>query len=313
LSCELLSFGDISTDVLVQVPHLPKQDEKVWAELVGEFPGGMGANVAAAFTTLGGTSALITNVGNDARGRAALADLRRRRVDVTRVTTVADSTFWTFALLDAQGEKSLVEFRTAAFSPSWESIDWSVLDGARIAYTTGFEGANAAALFHECRNLGITSALDIEGADWSDSKTLRDMVKLTDVLFCRPEYCRALTGAESLQDAAHELRRWGVEIVAVTLGAQGCAIFAEGDAPLRVAGHEVPVVDTTGAGDCFAGAFLFGHLRDWPLRTCAELANLMAAMSTTSFGCRECLLNVRELLELPQAGGLQVRGFDANE
>lgn len=301
---ELVSFGDISTDVLVQVSRLPRRDEKQWATWVGEFPGGMGANVAATFAKLGGSAALVTSVGDDSRGEASLADLRSFGVDVSNVITVPGPTFWTIGLLDERGEKSLLEFSTPAFSPSWDRVDHSVLAGARVAYTTGYEATHVLALFRECRDRGILTALDLENVDPADLDTLTHVVGTTDILFSGPAAARALTGIRSVAGAARVLLEWGPRVLAYTMGAQGCAVFAGEGPGVRLRGHPVRVRDTTGAGDCFAGAFLFGFVRGWEVRACAELANLMAAMSVTSYGCRGNIIGLQDLRALPEARAL---------
>src|SRR4051794_32040409 len=116
----LVAFGDISVDTAVRLPHLPRPDEKLWAETVADSPGGMGANVAAAFATLGGQASLVASAGDDERGRRSLEDLKARGVDTSSVHVVAGSeTFWTLALLSAEGEKCLVQFQTDAFMTPW--------------------------------------------------------------------------------------------------------------------------------------------------------------------------------------------------
>ncbi len=302
---ELVSFADISCDLMVRVSRLPRPDEKESATLVGEFPGGMGANVASAFVTLGGSAALFSSVGSDDRGRRSLADLEAIGVDVRHVVTTAGATFWTIALLDAQGEKSLVEFSTKAASPQWEQIDWALLDGAQVAYTVGAEGRHACRLFRECRQRGITTALDIESADLADEPTVRALLQETDVLFAPAGYAQAIAATSALPTAARALLAAGPSVVAITRGGRGCLV-ASADDLFEVPGYAVPVVDTTGAGDCFAGAFLFGHVRGWPARDCAQVANLMAAQSVTAYGCRGHLRTLAQLAELPEAADIPI-------
>jgi ribokinase len=301
---ELVSFADISSDVMVRVHRLPGPDEKQSATLIGEFPGGMGANVAAAFARLGGRAALVSSVGDDERGRRSVAELRAAGVDVTHVTTVADATFWTIALIDSLGEKSLVEFPSRASSPPWEGVDWSVLDGARIAHTVGAEGRQACRLFDECRRRGVTTALDVESADLDDQTTVRALLDRTDVLFAPDYYAEAITGTAVTDEAARGLLATGPSVVAVTLGRRGCLVAARPDRILEVPGHAVAAVDTTGAGDCFAGAFLYASARGWDVGDCARLATLMAAQSVTAYGSRGRLLSLAELAELPEAARL---------
>lgn len=300
---ELICFADIGTDLVARVARLPRADEKESATSVGEFPGGMGANVASAFATLGGVVALVSSVGNDERGRHCLTDLRARGVNVDHVVTIDDATFWTIALLDARGEKSLVEFSTKASAPQWDQVDWALLDGPRVAYTVGAEGRHAGQLFGECRQRGVTTALDVETADLTDEPTLRALLAQTDLLFAPAGYARAIAQTQSLEDAARRLRAAGPSLVAITRGDHGCLVAA-GDKLIDVAGHAVTVVDTTGAGDCFAGAFLYGFVQGWPVGDCARVANLMAAQSVTAYGCRGNLLTQAELATLPEAADL---------
>ena len=290
---------------MVRLSQLPRQDSKASATYVGEFPGGMGANVAAAFVKLGGTAALYSTVGNDERGRRSLADLVARSVDVSHVVTIDDATFHTIALLDPQGEKSLVEFSTAASSPQWEQIDWLDLEGALVAYSVGSEGAHARRLFQECRRRRITTALDLECADLTDESGLHALLAETDVLLAPARDAEEVAQTASLPDAARSLLALGPSLVAITRGGRGCLV-ATSDQMLDVPGRSVPVVDTTGAGDCFAGAFLYGFVQGWSARDCAEVATLMAAQSVTAYGCRGRLLSLAELSALPEAADMPI-------
>jgi ribokinase len=303
-SPELVCLADVSVDVVARVPSLPRADEKRSATLVGEFGGGMGANVAAAFARLGGRAGLISCVGDDERGRRSVAELAALGVDISRVDTVAGPTFWTIALIDEQGEKSLIEFPCEASSPPWGRIDWAALDGARAAYTVGAEGREACRLFDECRRRGVTTALDLESADLADAVLTRALLERTDLLFAPAAYAQAVTGAASPRAAVPALLEAGPSLVAVTAGAAGCVVGARGGELLEVPGQAVPVLDTTGAGDCFAGAFLFGFVRGWTPAQCARLATLMAAHSVTAYGSRGRLLGAAELAALPAAAGL---------
>jgi len=303
-SAELVSFADISTDVLVRVAALPRPDAKQSATLIGEYPGGMGANVAAAFARLGGRAALVSCVGGDERGRRNLADLSAADVDVSRVVTVGGETFWTIALIDDDGEKSLVEFSGEASGPPWGRIDWAVLDGAAVAYTVGAEGGHACELFDQCRARGVTTALDLESADLDDDAMIGALLARTDVLFAPLSYALTAGGTGDESAAVRGLQARGPRLVAVTMGGRGCLVGREGDALVEVPGQEVEVVDTTGAGDCFAGAFLYGLVRGWAPAECGTLATLMAAHSVTAYGSRGRLLGRSELAALPAAAAL---------
>jgi ribokinase len=294
----LVAFGDISVDVAVEVPHLPRSDDKLWVKVLGEHPGGMGANAAAAFATLGGDASLVSSAGDDRRGRLSFADLHARGVDTTGVQIVeGGQTFWTLALLAEGGEKSLVQFETDAFAVPWTSIDWSILDGARFAHGVAEDGAGLVMMLRSARERGVDTSVDFEPSGLSASLAL-EIAGLTDVLFATEA---GLEHLGSGADRAAELLDAGPRVIAVTQGREGCLVLARDSQPIRVPGHVVEAVDTTGAGDCFAGAFLWALASGRGLRAAAELANLMAAMSVTAMGSRGRLLPLDALLALPQA------------
>ena len=279
---ELMCVGDISIDTVISLDHLPNPDEKQWATVVGEFPGGMAANVAVSFARLGGRAKLIANIGRDAKGAAALSNLHATSVDVSEVALVDHPTFWTLSLV----------------------VDERATQGAAVLYTIGSETSKAIPAFKLCRSRGISTALDVDFNELDDTDSLIDLLALTDVLFCNSETASRLANVTSLEQAVHRLCERGPRTVVVTRGQLGAMALDRREGLVAVDGHPVPAVDTTGAGDCFAGAFLFGQVRGWSLKQRVEVANLMAAMSTTAHGCQARLLALDELAALPEARSL---------
>ncbi|MEX2135587.1 MAG: carbohydrate kinase family protein [Chloroflexota bacterium] len=310
MAAELVAFGDISIDVAVQIPRLPAPDEKLWVEIVGEYPGGMGANAAASFAGLGGRAALVASVGDDERGARALQELSERGVDLAGVAHLRAPTFWTLALLGANGEKSLLQFATPALNVPWASVDWSILDGALFAHTVADEGDGNLRLTAEAKQRGVRVSVDIEPGTLAPQ--LRDeLLAGVEVVFTTPAGLRSVGGpAEPHAGAAWLLER-GPAIVAITLGREGCVVATAAGEMARIPGVEVEARDTTGAGDCFAGAFLWALSRGRGAQDAGRLANSMAALSTTELGSRGRLLTLAELARRPELAGMGVEGWDS--
>jgi len=301
LPAELVCFGDISIDTLVSIDHLPRRDEKQWARLIGDFPGGMAANVAVAYARLGGTARLVAHIGPDSRGAAALASLRETAVDISLVTEVDHPTFWTMSLIDRMGERSMVEFASEAIHPDWASAGG--LEGAAAAYTIGSETSRSLSAFRRLQSRGTWTVVDADYAEIDSPSALRELLEATTVFFCNSATASKIAGVRSPMQAARLIAKWGPKTVVVTLGRHGALAVDREQGDARVQGFPVEVVDSTGAGDCFAGAFLFARIRKWRLRPSLELANVMAAISTTAYGCQSAVPTRAELLARPEASG----------
>jgi ribokinase len=300
---EYLAFSEIGVDVAVRIQHLPAADEKIGVRPVGEYPGGMAANAACAFAALGGRAGVVSTIGRDDHATLALADLAARGVSTRWVHAVDEPTFWTLALLSDDGNKSLLEFPMPSPGAKYEHFDASALDGVAFIHVVADEGESALGVMSEARSRGITTALDLE-TPGLDVPCLGRLLGQTDILFINAAAARAFgTDPAAAIVALHEL---GPSTVLLTRGGAGCLLSEPAGHLSELPAHRVTAVDATGAGDCFAGAFAYGRTRGWPDAESAQLANLMAALSTTALGSRGHLATLTELGVLARENGLSV-------
>lgn len=300
---EYLAFGTISVEVAVRVERLPAAGEKISLDPIGEFPGGMAANAAAAFSTLGGAAGVASTIGDDAYGRASLADLASRGVDTRWVQTVPEPTFHTIALVSQSGDSALLEFPIPAPERTYECLEPGAFEGLRFIHVVASEGAAALGVLREARGRGITTALDLE-AFGLQVPCLAQLLEETDILFVNQSGAQHF--GTPISEALAALRSSGPATILVTRGSAGCVLAGPTDDPVEIPAHRVTSLDATGAGDCFAGAFAFGVTRGWPDLESAELANLMAALSTTAVGSRGHLATQAELGEIARSTGMSV-------
>ena len=143
---------------------------------------------------------------------------------------------------------------------------------------------HGAEVLRRAREAGMTTSLDM-GWDQSGAwmAALAPCLPHTDLLFVNEEESRMLTGVKHPSGIVGSFRDHGANDIALKLGAQGCVIFsAEG--AIEAPAFPVRAVDTTGAGDCFAGAFLAALHRGQPYEQAARLANAAGAMSAENLG-----------------------------
>jgi ribokinase len=281
-----LCIGDLDVDVMIEVDRLPTRDGKVNGIVKQKAPGGMAGNVAAGLARLGSRVRVLGRVGDDTDGAFAVESLQQVGVDtgfVSRLEGVA--TFSCISLLTPDGEKSLVKLMTAAYRPEASDLTEATLKGVRHLHLTSIgDPALCRRVVDAARSLGATASLDIERADCPDNAAaLLDAIGGFDLIFCNAE-------SRAFVDAALKRPLAGlVAAVVTTLGADGAQVeTAEGR--ISVPGFTPKIVDTTGAGDCFAAACLHARLAarlDWG--DAIRFANCAAAISTTGLGAQSAL------------------------
>ena len=281
-----LCIGDLDVDVLIEVDRLPTRDGKVNGVVKQKAPGGMAGNVAAALARLGSRVRVLGRVGDDADGVFAVKSLEQVGVDTSFVSRLSGvATFSCISLLTPDGEKSLVKLMTSAYRPDASDVTEAALKGVRHVHVTSVgDPALCRRVVDAARTCRATASLDIERADCPENAAvLLDAIKGFDLIFCNAE-------SRAFVDAALKRPLAGlVAALVTTLGAHGAQVeTAEG----RIAspGFTPKIVDTTGAGDCFAAACLHARLAarlDWS--EALRFANCAAAISTTGLGAQSAL------------------------
>jgi sugar/nucleoside kinase (ribokinase family) len=119
---------------------------------------------------------------------------------------------------------------------------------------------------------------------------MRELVPVTDICIVARDFAEHYTQTEDMWEAGQQLLAEGPDLVGITDGTRGSWIFPQGESPFHQAAFLLPaVVDTTGCGDSYHGAFLFGLLRGLGLRQSAALASAVAALNTQHLGGRRGL------------------------
>ena len=293
---DILCVGDLDLDLFAAVSELPHPDQKVSGRHLGQRPGGMAANVAVAVARLGGSSRLLAAIGDDEAGAQAVAAVRAEGVDVDFVARRASCrTFTCIVLLSPSGEKALIRLETDAYLPRPSDLAERAFLGVRHVHTTYGDAELAIQALSQARARGLSTSVDLEAPDiWRSPDRLGELLPLVDTLFCnragREALVAHLGGGEA--DLARE--------VIITQGSNGSLRLADGERR-HVPGVAVTPVDTTGAGDCFAGAYLLCRLHGSRPADALAFANMAAALSTLDHGAQTALPS-RAIVERHLAG-----------
>lgn len=295
---KILSLGEVLWDVFIEKEYL----------------GGAPLNFSAVSQRLGNSVALLTAVGADERGDRALKSMNDLGLSFDFVQRVTQRPTGT-AIVSTDSELNTVFTinRPAAFDCL--TVDDELL--ARVArfapdwlYFGTLAQANPhleAALLRLVENLPNSRRfydVNLRAGHWTLALVER-LSAATDVLklnHTEAEILYELTWGKSGFSLESFCRHWAskyeIDTICVTLGGNGCAIFA-GDALRSFDGFTVNVVDTVGAGDAFAAAFLHGMSAGWPLEKNATFANALGALvasypgATPNWNLDECLDLIR--------------------
>jgi sulfofructose kinase len=291
-SCRILCIGHSALDRIYRIEAFPPEPTKVRALEHVEAGGGMAANAAVAIARLGGKSELWSRIGDDAAGSTIKAGLKAERVDVRYVQAFDDARSSTSAVIvDDRGERLIIGQRDTGM-PS--STDWLPMERIREMHAVlgdvrWLEGLRA--VFARARSEGIPTILD---ADLGAREVLPELLALTDyAIFSKPAL-REFTGHASdepdLGPALDRVLSHGPLHAGVTLGALGYRWHERGALGNLLTGHvpapKVDVIDTTGAGDAFHGAFVLMLAEGHPIQLCATVAAEVAAAKCTRLGSR---------------------------
>jgi sugar/nucleoside kinase (ribokinase family) len=125
----------------------------------------------------------------------------------------------------------------------------------------------------------------------------REIIKMADICIVAMEFAVKYSQDTNVEHAAQILLDHGPSTVVITEGAKGSWVYTNDEEPFHQPAYKIhDVVDTTGAGDVYHGAFLLGYLQDGDLRRAAKFASAAAAMKCRSLGGRTGIPRLPELM-----------------
>jgi 2-dehydro-3-deoxygluconokinase len=302
---DLVVLGDLVADLIVPVERLPLlPNNHGWAEGIFVEPGGAG-NVLVAARRLNLSVAALAQLGADRYGSETLAMLDAEGVDLRHVAVYPErSTVLCMVLADQMNQHVYLgikdDFGLWPFPQDWHAV----IQQSRALYTDGYTlrdilaPDDVFAAFATSRSAGVPVFFDPgPSAEFIPPQEREQALAAIDVLLLSEPEARFLSPLEDRVELAQALLALGPSVVVLKLGGEGCLV-ATAEEIHYVPGFSVSVVDTVGAGDSFAPAFIAGWLRGGTLRDCAILANAMGALTVTQRGAGTRIPGRERLLAL---------------
>lgn len=289
---QIICVGHAALDRIYRIAGFPPTPSKVRALEHIESGGGMAANAAAAISTLGGKVELWSRVGGDDAGKRIRNGLQQAGVDVRYVETFDEGRSSTSAIIvDGSGERLIVGTRDINMpaGTSWLPIERVNNAALILADLRWLEAVRA--VFARAKAANIPTILD---ADLGGRDALTEILALTDyAIFSEAALADYLPDLD-LKDRLDRIMLLGPRHAGVTRGDKGY-VWRDPFGGGACDAFEVDVVDTTGAGDAFHGAFALALSEQRPIKECARFACAAAAMKCTRLGARGGLPDRRAL------------------
>ncbi|MEQ9406742.1 MAG: adenosine kinase [Fuerstiella sp.] len=255
--------------------------------------GGSAANTIVGVADLGGKAAYVGKVASDEVGEFFLKDMREMGVTIEVRPAAEGQTGTCAVLITEDAQRTMLTNLAVSASLTADDVDEDELKQSKYVYIEGYlltgETTKAAAY----RAIELAKKHDIKVAFTASDPFLVNMIRdeiwslvegPVDLFFCNEEEARSLTGLTDPIQCAAEIHRHA-ENVAMTLGPNGSIIMHGGQA-IAIEGVTVTAIDTTGAGDMYAGGLLYGITSGMSWKQAGHLASHAAARIVTQLGAR---------------------------
>ena len=314
---KLCVIGEALIDFIPQRKGCSLQEVEGFTRVAGGAP----ANVAGAVAKMGVPAMVLTQLGKDAFGDHIIASLKESGIDTSHILQSDQyDTSLSFVSLREEGNRDFKFYRRTAADLQYgpENITEDLLDDCGMVHFCSVSLVESPmkqahrALLELAKQKGVLVSFDpnLRFSLWDDKdalyRTVHEFLPYADILKLSDEELEFITGEKDIKNALPSLFAYGCKCIVYTQGKDGATLYRRNDS-ISAKGHQVHVVDTTGAGDSFIGAFLYCLLKEnisdlenvslELLKHHLEFANLYAAHTTTMAGALAAMADPVQLRE----------------
>lgn len=295
----IVVVGSLNMDLVVKTPRHPQVGETILGSEFRTYPGGKGANQAVAAAKLGSLVKMVGRVGNDPFADELLEAISIEKLDSTYVTRDPNEpTGVAFIAVDQDGQNSIIVAPGANASVSPEDVQ---------AAESAFIGAAVLLIQLECPLPAILRAIDLAKKHQlqvvlnpAPGQELGfDILSKVDFLLPNQSELALISGEQELSRAIDNMRELAFGAMVVTMGGEG-VLVVDATSEIQIPALDVRVVDTTAAGDAFAGAFAVALTEGYGLFDAARWGIIAGAIAVTRAGAQPSLASRAEFNRLLQ-------------
>lgn len=300
----LVVLGDLLADFSMRVQDFPIQAKSMQHSQYLELGPGGATNTAIAAARLGMQVSCLGEVGDDLFGEVVISGLKSEGIHTEDIIVTNEAaTPVAGVIVDSKGEPAYLGYpgtlNQQILTPKWKSE----ITNAEALFMDGWiDHPGWEALLLEAlqlaREVQVASFFDPgPGNPAFDLSWRIEAAACSDVVLATEQEIQALSGVDDPIDSARELLKQGSNLVIMKRGAAGCLIVTENEVHIS-AGFPVVVLDTTGAGDSFDAAVIYGCLNKFSLEQIGLLANATGAAKVQKLGTGHNVPTLGEIREV---------------
>lgn len=279
----VVGIGICTYDHLFRISGLPVEGQRSKVDAYAIQGGGMVPTALVTLQRLGVDSSFVGITGDDKEGDHIRIGLEEEGVDTEGVITDPGTlSRVTLVLVDSRdGERTFIPRKGTHRNLTPADLDSELISRASALHLDDADptALAAAQLAHEA---GVPVFLD---ATWQN-ESMVDLLPLVDVAIAGERFAADWSSGATPKQVATDLVRAGARIGVVTLGSKGGVAVYSDLSVTKWSSFKINVVDTTGAGDSFHGAFIYGVLQKWGLEESLHFAAAVGAMNCLRLGGR---------------------------
>jgi len=307
---DVVGVGLNATDTIIRLPRFPQFDSKM--ELISHDvrAGGQTASGIVACRRWGLTGRYIGKIGEDWAGDFQVRELETDGVESHLFRVGGCQSQRAYILVDEDsGERTILWTRDKRLEVRPEELRREWITSASALMVDGHDTAAATQAARWAREAGIPVILDIDRA----YPGIQALLEASGYVISTGEFPTRLTGEHDALKALREMQKqFKCCLTGTTLGKLGVVAW-DGKRFYYVPGFVVRAIDTTGAGDIFHGAFLYGMVQGWGVERNLEFSCAAAALACTAVGARDGIAPVAEIEHLMETGERSKRMYSSEE
>jgi sulfofructose kinase len=283
---EIIGMGLRCIDIVMSCTEMPTWGKSSFVDAFTIQGGGPAGTAMVAASRLGAVTGYVGTIGNDHISELKRKSMTMYDVDISRIVErpfPENQVIFVYVNKET-GERVFALLANYLENPVTPAeLDWGYLTSADFLLLDGVYPEASIQAAHWMHEAGKTVVIDMWKTNEPVPDWKRELVTLTDIVICGEGFAAAYSGEHDIYKAGRAMLATGPRIVVETVGERGCYTITETEA-FHTPAFDVSVVNTTGAGDVFHGAYITGLLKGWDLRTVALFASAVSAVTCTRLG-----------------------------